>query len=93
MYSIYEMAKLASGSRTEPFRMKTVGRRAERLVTLDEARQLLRTAAELRPVDRLVPRGVYRFESFEEADRWLRETMARTLVRHSSKISSGSAAR
>ena len=61
--------------------MKTVGRRVADSVSLDEARQLLRTAAKLRPVDRIVPRGIYRFESFEEADRWLRETMARTLAR------------
>ena len=61
--------------------MKTVGRRVADSVSLDEARQLLRTAAKLRPVDRIVPRGIYRFESFEETDRWLRETMARTLAR------------
>lgn len=73
--------------------MKTVARRARTRTSVEEARQLLVTAAKLRPVDRLVPRGVYRFGSFEEAERWLTETMARTLARHRSKISSESASR
>ncbi len=81
-------------SRGADFSMKTVGRRIEENeVALDEARQLLRTAAAFRPADVLVPKGLYRFSSFEEADRWMRETIARTLAHHRSRISSGSVAR
>lgn len=71
--------------------MKTVGLRKQNRASLEDARQLLKTAAELRPVDALVPRGIYHFSSFEEADRWMRRMIANTLVRHRSKISSGSA--
>jgi len=61
-----------------------VGRRIDRNgVSLDEARQLLRTAAALRPADVLVPKGIYRFSTFEEADRWMRETVAAlAAIRH-----------
>ncbi len=80
-----------STPRGAAFTMKTVGLRQQDPASLEDARQLLKTAAELRPVDALVPRGVYRFSSFEEADRWMRRTIASTLARHRSKISSGSA--
>ena len=72
--------------------MKTVGVRQQSTASLEDARQLLKTAAELRPVGALVPRGIYYFSSFEEADLWMRRTIASTLARHKSKISSGSAA-
>ena len=72
---------------------KTVGRRQLRRVDWDDVRRLLATAAALRPVPDLVPRGVYRFESFAEAEAWLNGTIARTLARHKSRTSSGSAAR
>ena len=75
-------------------RMKVVGRRREAAApNLSETGQLLKTAAALRPVDKLVPRGVYRFESFEEASQWLTKMTARTLARHKSTTSSKSAAR
>ena len=41
----------------------------------------------------LVPRGVYRFSSFEEADAWMTRMMARTHVSRSSTTSSASPAR
>ena len=47
--------------------MKTVGVRQQDTASIEDARQLLKTAAELRPVDVLVPRGIYHFSSFEEA--------------------------
>lgn len=72
---------------------KTVGRRRLGRVDWDDVRRLLATAAALRPVPNLVPRGVYRFESFAEAEAWLNRTIARTLARRKSRTSSGSAAR
>lgn len=71
--------------------VKVVGRR---LIKADweDARRLLHTAAALRPVRDLVPRGVYRFRSFEEADAWTLRMIARTLVRQRSTTSSASAA-
>lgn len=72
---------------------KIVGRRRQPRIDWEDVRRLLETAASLRPTRDLVPRGVYRFESFEEADAWLNGTIARTLARRKSATSSGSAAR
>ncbi len=72
---------------------KIVGRRREPRVDWEDVRRLLQTAASLRPAPDLVPRGVHRFGSFEEADAWLNQTIARTLARRKSTISSGSVAR
>jgi hypothetical protein len=47
------------------FSVKVIGHRQERKVGIDDARELLKTAAALRPTDQLVPCGLYRFESFE----------------------------
>jgi hypothetical protein len=69
---------------------KTVGRR--RLDRHDPA-ALQRTLAAVRRTGALVPRGVYRFTSFEEADAWMTRMMARTHVSRSSRISSASPAR
>jgi hypothetical protein len=57
--------------------MKTVGRRR-----VDRKTQgaLQRTLAAIRGTGAVVPRGVYRFSSFEEADAWMTRTMARTHV-------------
>ena len=41
----------------------------------------------------LIPKGVYRFRSHEEADEWMIRTIANTHARLSSKISSRSAKR
>jgi hypothetical protein len=54
---------------------------------------LQRTLAAVRRTGRLVPRGVYRFGSFEEADAWMTRTMARTHASLRSKTSSASAGR
>jgi hypothetical protein len=69
--------------------IKTVGRRR-----MDGGNRgvLQRTLAAVRRTRAVVPRGVYRFGSFEEADAWMTRTMARTHANLKSKISSGSAA-
>jgi len=74
-------------------RVKQVGHRRQPRTDWADVSRLLRTAAALRPVPDLVPRGVYRFQSFEEADAWLTQTIARMLARRRSRISPGSAAR
>ncbi len=50
--------------------MKAIGSRRLDGSALDDQGRLARTAAALWPGG-LAPRGVYRFASFEEADRWL----------------------
>jgi hypothetical protein len=69
--------------------IKTVGRRR---VDGGNRGGLQRTLAALRRTRAVVPRGVYRFGSFEEADAWMTRTMARTHASLRLKISSGSAA-
>jgi len=72
--------------------MKVVGRRRDRPSTLADAGPLQRLAVGLRGTPWLVPRGgVHRFTSFEEADLWLMQTMARTYASLRSKMSSASA--
>jgi hypothetical protein len=61
--------------------------------TTDDQRALVRTAAFLQGTPSLVPRGVYRFKTFDEADRWMTETIRHTHARLSRKTSSGSAGR
>jgi len=70
--------------------IKTVGRRR-----IDGGRPgaLQRTLSALRGTRAIVPRGVYRFASFEEADAWMTRTMARTHASLRSKTSSESVAR
>ncbi len=70
---------------------KVVGRRKSRDSTLEDADRLLRTAWALRGTDRLVPRGLYRFATFEEANTWMTRMMARTHARQHSKTSPESA--
>ena len=70
--------------------MKTVGRR---VAAGGDAAVLQRTMAALRGTGAVVPRGVYRFESFEEADAWMIRTMARTHASLKSKTWPASAER
>ena len=70
--------------------MKTVGHRR---LGQSEMGALQRLMADLRGTNALVPRGVYRFSSFEEADAWMTRTMASTHVSLKSKISPKSVAR
>ncbi|MBI4886223.1 MAG: hypothetical protein HY824_03950 [Acidobacteria bacterium] len=69
---------------------KTVGHR--RTGRHDPA-ALQRTLAAVRRTGTLVPRGVYRFRSFEEADEWMTRMMARTHVSRSSTTSAASPVR
>jgi len=70
--------------------IKKVGRRR---VEGGSIGALQRTLADLRATGALVPRGVYRFSSFEEADAWMTRMMARTHASLKSRTSSGSVAR
>jgi hypothetical protein len=65
--------------------VKTVGRR--RIGGTDFG-TLQRTMSRLRGTGAIVPRGVYRFATFEEADAWMTRTMARTHAILTSKTSS-----
>jgi hypothetical protein len=63
---------------------KTVGRRREGAATPEGADALLRTAWALRGASGLAPRGLFRFETFEEAQEWIRtETSRRSGLRRS----------
>jgi hypothetical protein len=55
--------------------------------------RLARTAAMLRGGPGLVPRGVFRFSSFEEADAWMTKMMIAAHERLSRTTSSASAGR
>lgn len=59
--------------------MKVVGRKEGDDVVADSAR-LQRTLNSLRG-GALVPRGVYRFRTHEEADEWMTTEIANTLAR------------
>jgi hypothetical protein len=72
--------------------MRTVGSRTTAGGTLADQRALVRTASALRGTPWLVPRGVYRFASFDEAETWMSETMRRTHAHLSRKTSSASVA-
>jgi hypothetical protein len=86
------MAKAATTSQ-EPAGLKVVGSRRTDVFSWDDIKQLTLTAEVLRGTPRLVPKGVYRFETFEEADRWMIEKMAFTHARHGRTMSPGSAER
>ena len=49
---------------------KVVGRRRPGTVDLVKARPFFEFAASIRRPKHFVPRGVYRFKTFEEADAW-----------------------
>jgi hypothetical protein len=72
--------------------MKVVGARHIGTSPLADQAALARTAAFVRGTTRLVPRGVYRFSSFDEADAWMTRMMIRTHEHPSPRTSSGSAA-
>jgi len=66
--------------------IRRISRRPEGEDHLRDAAILQRTINRLRGRD-LVPRGVYRFATHEEADRWMIQQMAATHARRSSKTS------
>lgn len=57
---------------------KVVGRRRLGPTSIRDADRLLRTAWAMRGTDKLVPKGLYRFKTFEEADTWMTRMMAAT---------------
>jgi hypothetical protein len=69
--------------------IKRISRRSEGEDTLRDVAILQRTVNRLRG-NALVPRGLYRFRSHEEADEWMMRQIARTHARLSSKTSSSS---
>lgn len=72
-------------------RVKVVGRRKiGKTTSLEDADRLLRTAWAIRGTDKLVPKGLYRFRTFEEADEWMKRMMASTYARLRPKRSTGS---
>ena len=72
--------------------VRVVGTRHTDTSPMADQAALARTTALLRGTARLVPRGVYRFSSFDEANEWMTTMMLRTLARPNPKISSASAA-
>lgn len=74
--------------------MKQVGRRRVESPNVWEAvRQLTETAERLRGTRALVPRGVHRFATFEEAHEWMMKAIASTHANRGRKISRTSAGR
>jgi hypothetical protein len=71
--------------------MKVVGRRLVQGHSLRDVSVLQRTVNRLQG-GALIPKGVYRFATHEEADEWMMRTIAHTHALQSSKTSSGSAA-
>lgn len=69
----------------EKFTMKVIGKcRVDTDDSIEESRVLQRTINRLRKVG-LVPKGLYRFKSHEEAHKWMIEKMASSHVRLKSK--------
>lgn len=64
--------------------IRIVGRRTSRPEVEPESLEgFFRLGAALRPTPWLVPRGVYRFATFEEAQEWMDREILRTLKRSS----------
>jgi hypothetical protein len=72
--------------------MRRVSKRSEGEDIIRDAAAMQRTMNRLRG-GALIPRGVYRFRSHEEAEEWMIRTIAATHARLSSKTSSSSARR
>jgi len=66
--------------------MKTVGRRSDNPEPVPDLAALLRTLGRLQG-GALVPRGLYRFETHEEAQAWMERELIATLERRSSQTS------
>jgi len=66
--------------------MRRISRRPEGEDIIEDAAILQRTINRLRGVG-LIPRGVYRFATHEEADEWMIRTIAETQARLTSKTS------
>ena len=57
--------------------MKVVGRKGSPKVDLNSARGFLKLVARLHQGNVFVPKGVFRFKSFEEADAWTLKMITR----------------
>lgn len=57
--------------------VKTVGRRTPGRGGLEKSAALLELTVQLRGDKPFIPRGVYRFKSFEESDAWAMRMMTR----------------
>ena len=57
--------------------IKTVGRRKPSQGGLAAAAPLLQAAVDLRKGKPFIPRGVWRFKTFDEKDEWTRKMLAR----------------
>jgi hypothetical protein len=73
-------------------RIKKIRGRREGDDVLRDIEILQRTVNELRGCG-LIPRGVYRFRTHEEADEWMMRQIAANHARHGSRTSSTSARR
>lgn len=72
------MSRLATYTPGMSWTQKTVGRRPERWrVTSAEAAAWQEQVAAWHPGRALCDKGVYRFRTFEEADRWMTEQIAK----------------
>lgn len=71
--------------------MRTAGHRVPEGSAWTDQGALARTAALLRGTACLVPRGVYRCHSFQEAETWMTEMIRITHERQNPPTSSGSA--
>lgn len=71
-----------------PFTMKVITKRHGKQNPIDEGAGMLRVIRQIRQIrgEALIPKGVYRFKSMEEANRWMIHTMASTHVRLFSKM-------
>ena len=73
--------------------VKTVGKRTAAGGGIAEQGAYVLTAAALRGTAFLVPRGVYRFRTFDEVESWLNTTIRRTHAHLNPLTSPASAAR
>jgi len=71
--------------------MRQVGHRSTNGNGLSDQGALARTAAVLRGTAALVPRGLFRFRSHDEADQWMDEMFRRTHARQNRTTSPDSA--
>ena len=62
------------------WKVKVVGRRKGFDTSPEAAEEWLRTINELRDNAGICPRGVYRFKTFEEADKWMTEMLAESIL-------------
>jgi hypothetical protein len=72
--------------------VRVVGTRHSDSLPMADQAALARTTALLRGTAHLVPRGVYRFSSFDEADAWMTQMLLRTHAHPNRKTSSTSVA-